>query len=535
MPGSTPVGDALDRAASSAAPALRLPDGGAASASTVGGVIAPAAGQLTTATASGTATRRDDRPQSRATSPIQHPGEQSDQVRQHRESATRRRPRPGSRPAGASAASRCRARRRAGTSAATTHTTVRPPAPTSAHHAAVVAPVERRTPPAAPTATRYGWPSSHALHGAESHTRARSAAPSADRGRRRTTPTARHPAARPGVTRPADGQQHTACDESGLVRVADPDATRQVLEHPQRRGRRRRVTGRGDHRSREARPQRGQCAACTVTSRASTIRTGADRRRCPASRWRLRPRPAAWPTPTTATAVKTAIARSADGDADDGPRRDARGGEQDLRRPELSRHGQREGRRDRHQRRDRQCRGQSRRAGAGRAARRAPSNSGDAARGEQPRSPPVATRCAVANDRGQQDQTDDGDAGAALDVRCTPRPFARRGEDHRGVGDVLDDARRGRTDGNGLQGQQVTVDDADGVQGGVQAERRTADRCQRQRDVACQSSASSFGCSAIRRTAGRISRSGSSVGSAMSVIRPPALAARRARRRGRSA
>ena len=120
------------------------------------------------------------------------------------------------------------------------------------------------------TVTRNGWPSSHALHGAESHTRARSAAPSATAA---TTYQAHVRGARCGAARisdPRGRQQHTAGDEPGLMGVADPDPARQVLEHPRRRadgvgspGAGITGTGKRAHRA-------DSCAACTVTSSAST-------------------------------------------------------------------------------------------------------------------------------------------------------------------------------------------------------------------------------------------------------------------------
>ena len=74
------------------------------------------------------------------------------------------------------------------------------------------------------------------------------------------------------------------------------------------------------------------------------------------------------------------------------------------------------------------------------------------------------------------DQPDDGRDRAALDVRGTPGLQPRGREDDGGVGDVFDDARRGRPDRDRLQRQQVAVDHADCSQTGVQAERCTADR-----------------------------------------------------------
>ena len=65
-------------------------------------------------------------------------------------------------------------------------------------------------------------------------------------------------------------------------------------------------------------------------------------------------------------------------------------------------------------------------------------------------------------------------------MRCAPGLAPRGREDHGGVGDVLDNARRGRADGHRLQREQITVDYADGIQAGVQAERRAADGRQAQ-------------------------------------------------------
>ena len=107
----------------------------------------------------------------------------------------------------------------------------------------------RRTPRGTRHAIRNGWPSSHALHGAESNTRARNAAPSA------TAPTTYHaqyetPGGPARSQRARSRKHHTARDEAGLVRIADPHAPRQVFEHLERRRGRRRITGRGNHRHR---------------------------------------------------------------------------------------------------------------------------------------------------------------------------------------------------------------------------------------------------------------------------------------------
>jgi hypothetical protein len=82
--------------------------------------------------------------------------------------------------------------------------------------------------------------------------------------------------------------------------------------------------------------------------------------------------------------------------------------------------------------------------------------------------------------RGDEHQTEHRERRAALDLGDAPRLGACRREDDGGVGDVLDDARRRCARRDRLQRKEITVDDADGVQCGVQAERRPSDGRQAQ-------------------------------------------------------
>ena len=82
---------------------------------------------------------------------------------------------------------------------------------------------------------------------------------------------------------------------------------------------------------------------------------------------------------------------------------------------------------------------------------------------------------------GHEDQADGGQRGGPLDVPYTPGAFAGNGEDHRGVGDVLDDARRRRAHRDRLQCQQITIDDTYRVQGGLETERCATDGRQAQK------------------------------------------------------
>ena len=93
-----------------------------------------------------------------------------------------------------------------------------------------------------------------------------------------------------------------------------------------------------------------------------------------------------------------------------------------------------------------------------------------------PAAPPVTTRWVTPRPVAAQINPTRPRECAALDMRGPPglQPGCR--EDHRRVGDVLDDARRGRPGRDRLQSQQVTIDDADCTETGVQAERRAADR-----------------------------------------------------------
>ena len=94
----------------------------------------------------------------------------------------------------------------------------------------------------------------------------------------------------------------------------------------------------------------------------------------------------------------------------------------------------------------------------------------------RPTTAPVATRWATARARSPA-ATTIAAASAPRWMCAVPQGLQpRRREDHRGVGDVLDDAGRGRAGGNRLQRKQITVDHSDGVQAGVQAERRATDR-----------------------------------------------------------
>ena len=130
---------------------------------------------------------------------------------------------------------------------------------------------------------------------------------------------------------------------------------------------------------------------------------------------------------------------------DQRPRGDAGSGQQQLRRPEPPGHRQRQRGGDRHQRGDRQRRARrvpiaqpiSRPVTATSAAITATATQSGQRAGGHPVGDPQTGRQEGHDDRrGQR---------TALDMRCAPRLAPRCREDHRGVGDVLDDAGRGRT------------------------------------------------------------------------------------------